>query len=165
MVLSGTTPSVDLDIDAVTLLHDLAYDGQTVNFTLGATLLGRESGAEAVIQADNDGGATGTLTLIQIRGDFLDNERITDSEGGEAIANGKTSIVVVEDGEYAAPHAAIAAPVARTITSMQDPKAVAGQENRLLVPQWYQASWILNSGSITAFGGYIQVSELLSGRG
>lgn len=66
----------------------LAYDAQTANFTLGATLTGAISGATARIVADSDSGATGTLTLRDINGDFLDNETISDSSGGSATANG-----------------------------------------------------------------------------
>lgn len=66
----------------------LLYKTQTVNFTLGAVLTGTTSGATARIIADSDSGATGTLTLKDILGVFLDNEEITDSSGGIAIANG-----------------------------------------------------------------------------
>lgn len=69
----------------------LAYDGQTVNFTLGATLTGSTSGATARIIADSDSGATGTLTLRDITGEFIDDETITDSSGGTALANGTMS--------------------------------------------------------------------------
>lgn len=66
----------------------LAYDAQTANFTLGATLTGGTSGATARIVADADGGATGTLTLRDIVGAFVDNEALTDSSAGAAVANG-----------------------------------------------------------------------------
>ncbi len=68
----------------------LAYDAQTANFTAGAVVTGASSGATARIQADADGGTTGTLTLIDILGDFLDNEIITDNNGtpGSATVNG-----------------------------------------------------------------------------
>ncbi len=68
----------------------LAYDAQTANFTAGAVVTGASSGATARIQADSDSGATGTLTLIDILGDFLDNEIITDNNGtpGSATVNG-----------------------------------------------------------------------------
>ncbi len=66
----------------------LAYDAQTVNFTAGATLTGQTSGATALIVADSDSGATGTLSLRSIDGEFVDNETITDSSGGSALANG-----------------------------------------------------------------------------
>lgn len=79
----------------------LAYDTQTANFTAGATLTGASSGATARIQADADGGATGTLTLIDIQGDFIDNEIITDNNGtpGSATVNGTlTPTGAVVDG-------------------------------------------------------------------
>ena len=66
----------------------LAYDAQTANFTLGAVLTGATSAATARIIADADAGATGTLTLKDIIGIFIDGEVITDSSGGSANANG-----------------------------------------------------------------------------
>jgi hypothetical protein len=68
----------------------LAYDTQTANFTAGATLTGQSSGAKARIQFDSDSGTTGTLTLTDILGSFLDNEIITDDSGtpGSAMVNG-----------------------------------------------------------------------------
>lgn len=66
----------------------LAYDTQTVNFTVGDILTGASSGATGRIQADADGGATGALTLTNISGAFLDNEIITGTSGGSATVNG-----------------------------------------------------------------------------
>ncbi len=68
----------------------LAYDTQTANFTAGTILTGASSGAKARIQDDTDGGATGTLVLIDIEGEFVDNEIITDDNGtpGSAKVNG-----------------------------------------------------------------------------
>jgi hypothetical protein len=68
----------------------LAYDAQTANFTVGHILTGASSGATARIQADSDSGTTGTLTLINITGTFIDNEIITDDNGtpGSATVNG-----------------------------------------------------------------------------
>jgi hypothetical protein len=66
----------------------LAYDGQTANFTLGQIVTGAVSGATARIIADADAGATGTLSLRDIQGAFVDNEAITDGAGGTALANG-----------------------------------------------------------------------------
>lgn len=66
----------------------LAYDTQTGNFTTGRTLTGATSGATATIVADTDAGATGTLALQNIVGEFVDNEAITDDNIGAAIANG-----------------------------------------------------------------------------
>jgi hypothetical protein len=66
----------------------LDYDNQTSDFTAGAILTGQVSGATARIAHDQDDGSTGTLVLRDIVGEFLDNETITDSEGGSATANG-----------------------------------------------------------------------------
>ena len=68
----------------------LAYDTQTANFNVGSTLTGASSGAQARIQVDSDSGATGTLTLTDIVGEFIDNEIITDNGGtpGSATVNG-----------------------------------------------------------------------------
>lgn len=68
----------------------LNYDTQTANFTAGTIVTGASSGATARIQADSDSGTTGTLTLVDIQGEFIDNEIITDSNGtpGSATVNG-----------------------------------------------------------------------------
>ncbi|WP_341893736.1 hypothetical protein [Ferrovibrio terrae] len=66
----------------------LLYDAQSANFTVGDVLTGATSGATARIIADSDGGTTGTLTLRDIDGAFIDNEVITGSSGGSALANG-----------------------------------------------------------------------------
>lgn len=66
----------------------LAYDTQTGNFTKGNMLTGATSGATARIQDDSDSGLTGTLTLIDVFGVFVDNEIISDGAGGSATANG-----------------------------------------------------------------------------
>ena len=66
----------------------LAYDTQTANFTVGNVLTGATSGATARIIADSDSGTTGTLTLQDISGVFVDNEIITDGATGSAMVNG-----------------------------------------------------------------------------
>lgn len=66
----------------------LAYDAQTANFAVGQILTGATSGATARIIADSDSGATGTLTLRDIVGEFEDNEVVTDGASGSATANG-----------------------------------------------------------------------------
>ena len=71
----------------------LAYDAQTANFTLGDILTGATSGATARIIADADSGATGTLTLRDITGVFIDDEIITDVAGGSAAVNGTLTSV------------------------------------------------------------------------
>jgi len=71
---------------------DIAYDAQTANFTVGETLTGASSGATGVIIADADAGTTGTLSLVQIQGTFIDNEIITDSATGSARVNGTITL-------------------------------------------------------------------------
>lgn len=69
----------------------LAYDTQTGNFTAGNVLTGATSGATARIAADSDSGTTGTLTLQDVVGTFVDNEVIADGAGGSALVNGSLS--------------------------------------------------------------------------
>jgi hypothetical protein len=69
----------------------LAYDSQTANFTVGNILTGGTSGASGRIVADSDSGTTGSLTLQDVIGTFLDNEAITDGATGAAVANGTQS--------------------------------------------------------------------------
>lgn len=67
---------------------DLVYDGQTANFTVGDTVTGQTSGATATIVADSDSGTTGTLSLVNVVGTFVDNETIEDDSGGSATVQG-----------------------------------------------------------------------------
>lgn len=69
----------------------LAFDAQTANFTLGDQITGATSGATARLIAQTDSGATGTLTLKDIVGEFVDNETITSNTGGSATADGVLS--------------------------------------------------------------------------
>lgn len=80
-----TTTSV---IDVIDYTRPLAYDAQTVNFTTNRVLTGQTSGATATIRRQTDAGATGTLDLYAITGTFIDNEIITDTNGGSATVNG-----------------------------------------------------------------------------
>lgn len=67
----------------------LAYDDQTVNFTVGDEIVGQTSGARAIIVADADSGTTGTLSLAAVTGTFIDNEIIQSaSTTGQARVNG-----------------------------------------------------------------------------
>jgi len=73
----------------------LNYDGQTGEFAVGLTLTGGTSGTTATIARVVDSGTTGTLMLQTISGSgFQDNEAITDSGTGAAVANGTVSNVV-----------------------------------------------------------------------
>jgi len=70
---------------------ELDYDTQTANFTVGDIVTGAISGATGRIVADNDAGATGTLTLQDVSGTFVDNEALADESTGAATANGTQS--------------------------------------------------------------------------
>jgi len=68
-------------------LVSLAFDAQTVNFTIGATVTGGTSGAVGVIEAQTDAGTTGTLQIRKASGTYQDNEIISGG-GGSATVNG-----------------------------------------------------------------------------
>lgn len=74
-------------IDTAGYYASFPYDAQTVAFTVGALVTGGTSGAVGRIIADSDAGATGTLMVAGVVGKFVDNEAITDSSGGAAVAN------------------------------------------------------------------------------
>lgn len=69
---------------------DFSYDAQTANYTIGAILTGKESGAKALIVGDTDGGADGVLILKKLTGHFKDGEIIVDDDGtpGSSTADG-----------------------------------------------------------------------------
>lgn len=70
-------------------LRSLAYDGQTVNFTIGNTIVGGTSAATGVLVEQVDAGATGTLQLRDVKGSFVNNDALTDSPGsGDGAATG-----------------------------------------------------------------------------
>lgn len=70
----------------------LNYDAQTANFTLGAIVTGGTSGATARITAATNSGVSGSLTLQDINGTFLDDETLTDTSAGTALVNGTITI-------------------------------------------------------------------------
>lgn len=81
----NSTDSIPAKWNAL-LLKTLAYGSQSVNFTLGAILVGSTSGAYGVIQADADNGAGGTVIVEQRSSDpFQNGELITDNRGGSAL--------------------------------------------------------------------------------
>ena len=79
----------------------LAYDNQSANFTAGKQLTGGTSTATATIVSDTDAGSTGTLTLTNIMGTFIDGETITDdnSSAGSAVVNGSAGGAVTSKGK------------------------------------------------------------------
>ncbi len=69
----------------------LLFNLQTANFTAGSVLTGATSGATAGISAVTQAAGSGTLTLRDIDGTFIDGEVLTDDDGGDARANGTIS--------------------------------------------------------------------------
>lgn len=78
----------------VVTVKELAYNTQTANFTVGATLTDGTTATTAKILFDTDAGATGTLVLGFITGGtglFGVGSIITDGSGGSATAGATTS--------------------------------------------------------------------------
>lgn len=65
----------------------MAYNAQTVAFTIGQTITGATSGATAKLVSGGSG-ASGTLTLISISGQFTQGEALTDQGTGNGVVNG-----------------------------------------------------------------------------
>jgi lambda family phage minor tail protein L len=83
----------------------LSYDNQTANFTTYKQLTGGTSKATATISAapSDQSGDTGTLTLTNLVGTFIDDETITDdnSSAGSARVNGSAGGAVTSKGKVA----------------------------------------------------------------
>lgn len=73
--------------------HTLAYDAETMPFTVGQTLTGGTSGATATIVEVIDNGTDGVLRINSLSGSFQDNETITDGATGSADADGTEEAV------------------------------------------------------------------------
>jgi hypothetical protein len=67
---------------------ELNYDSGTSGFSEGAMVTGETSGTTGVIKWFSEDAASGTLTLKEVSGSFLDGEIITDDKGGSASADG-----------------------------------------------------------------------------
>ena len=85
---------------------ELNFDAQTADFTLGEIITGETSGATGRLVAQTDNGGSGVLKMIDIRGEFVNNETLSDPQGGAALANG-TLIAkdVVAKGSQSSIHA------------------------------------------------------------
>jgi len=90
------TGSSKNDVSRVGPLNTLPYDGQSGNFTVGLTVTGGTSGATGIVTADVDAGTTGTLTLSNISGLFVDNETITDTGTGSATVNRSLTSLIAD---------------------------------------------------------------------
>ena len=81
----------ELIIGAWCTAASLLYDTQTANFNPGDIVTGGTSGATARAIAATNSGATGTLSLIDVDGTFVNNETLSDTGGGAALVNGTLS--------------------------------------------------------------------------
>ena len=90
--VSGATSTLTLREFSITQATDygeLAYDTRTGTFASGLVLSGATSSGTGVIISDSITNSTsGTLLLSNISGTFVDNEPLTDTGTGVALANG-----------------------------------------------------------------------------
>lgn len=73
---------------------DLPFTAQSANFTAGRTVTGGTSAAKAIILTNTDGGTTGTLRVVGVRGTFVNGETITDDNGSPGSATCGTPAAV-----------------------------------------------------------------------
>ena len=98
----GSLTSAELKVEfAHELQKSLAYDGQTANFAVGEIVTGTVSKAQGTVVKDTDAGATGTLVLRNVIGQFQDNEAITGNVAGVAVVNGSLSDTTIWHQETA----------------------------------------------------------------
>jgi hypothetical protein len=128
----GTAPTIALSVvEMIDKGFTLDYDAQTANFTAGRTLVGVNSNARALIMDDTDGGATGTLELKKVVGNFQDNEPLREEisgveTSGAAVANGTLTRVLAAGEEWAA----IPAGAVDAEAEFINPDRVAGEAGR-----------------------------------
>lgn len=65
----------------------LDFKSQTADFSVGELISGGTSGATARVMNQTDNGATGTLSLIDVNGLFIDGEPLTGNMGGAAVVD------------------------------------------------------------------------------
>jgi hypothetical protein len=73
---------------------DLPYTAQSANFHAGRTVTGGTSGAKGIILTDTDGGTTGTLRLVGVRGTFQNGEALAEDGSGPGAATAGTPAAV-----------------------------------------------------------------------
>lgn len=75
--------------------YGLAYDGGTVLFSVGATVTGGTSGATGVVAAVIGTASSGTLHIRSKTGTFQNDENLTGSGGGAAVANIPSGVTTI----------------------------------------------------------------------
>jgi len=119
----GSLTSAQFKVEyAYQLAFDLAYDGQSGNFTAGLVITGAKTGATAMILEDSDAGATGALTIQSLNGiNFDDNELITDTSTGSATVNGALNFLTAtpSDNTFFQETSSLISSGADTITAIE----------------------------------------------
>lgn len=83
----GTT-LILTDVTETEETYTLDYDGGTVDYTVGETVVGDTSGAIGVIKTITGTTASGTLTITGLIGNFVNDEVLDGQSGGQAVVNG-----------------------------------------------------------------------------
>lgn len=115
--LCQTITTTSRGIGGMLSFATLGYDAQSANFTVSSReddwAVGGTSGAECLIEADSDGGTTGTLSCWIASGTFMNDETLTTTNGGAAVVNGTATFpfasgdiivapTLTQPGEFAA---------------------------------------------------------------
>lgn len=93
--------NISFDLIGAYQAQALKYQTQSANFTLGLYATGA-GGSSGIIKGDLDGGITGTLIILGASGDYVDDEAVTDSGTGAAVADGTLGTASI-DGTYTDP--------------------------------------------------------------
>jgi hypothetical protein len=90
---AGSGDTIDLTADVVGTAEVTTETGAQLSFA-NATLSGgiAASGANGTLTEQTDSGATGTLILRDVVGEFTDNERISDGASADGLANGVLAV-------------------------------------------------------------------------
>jgi hypothetical protein len=159
----GSLTNAEIKVEMSDMLYyNLAYDGQSANFTVGKTVTGSQSGAKGVIIKDTDGGATGTLVIQRTNTiDFFDDEAITDDNGtpGVAVVNGT---LTVSDYTFHQVTAEIQDPTnSDMITILDTFKLSTTGKYRIRVPQTDRYIRISSKGTGTVTNSLLGIQAIL----
>jgi len=86
---TSTLTQREFTVAQVTTYGTLGYDAEAAPFTVGLKVTGA-GGATGYVEVDTEivAGTSGTLTLSNVTGVFVNDENITDSGSGDATVNG-----------------------------------------------------------------------------
>lgn len=90
------------------------------------------SGATGTLVEQTDGGATGTLILRNVKGEFTNNERLTDDHTGNGLANGTMTVPLLTPSD-----ALILQANADTIGRSEAIDALANLEAKIVAMPWH----------------------------